>query len=828
MARYIIIGGVAGGMSAAARLRRLDEQAEIIIFERGDYVSYANCGLPYYIGGVITDRNKLMVQTPESLKARLNLDVRVNTAVISIDRQAKTVLAQNAAGESIIEAYDKLILAPGAEPIRPPLPGVDHPLVFTVRSIPDIDRIKTQLPKIQPKSVMIVGGGFIGLEMADNLWKAGMQVHLAEMAPHVLPSMLDPDMAALVHGHLRAKGISLHLGTPVKQFAPCNSGLTAELGNGMRLEVGMAILAIGVRPDNALAKAAGLEIGACGGIIVNQYLQTSDPNIYAVGDAIEVCNLVTNSSSVIPLAGPANKQGRMAADNITGLKRSYRGTQGTAIVDVLGLHIAGTGVTAAMLKKQGNSPGVSITHSFPHATYYPGGSMMAIKLIFAPDNGKLLGAQIVGYEGVDKRIDVLATTMRYSGTVRHLQELELAYAPAFSSAKDPVNIAGFAATNILDGHLRTIQTADVAELLNKATFVDVRDAADHLASSIPGSINIPLPQLRNRMNEIPRDKPVVVYCRVGHQAYIAARILMQNGYADVTNLAGGWRTYSAVSADQQASLAQVEYTTPPQHEIAAARLIEETTSSSSPVLPSCRVLDVTGLACPGPIARVHQVLESMPAGATLEVRASDPGFIVDIQAWCSRTGNKLLSMAESGAQSVVKLQKGKERQPSEAGTLQEMPHDKTIVVFSGDLDKALAAFVIATGAVAMNRKVTLFFTFWGLNVLRRSQHVSVKKGFIDHLFGIMMPRGSKKLGLSRMNMGGIGPRLIRSIMGGKGIASPEELLKQAIDSGVRIVACQMSMDVMGIKKEELLPGVEIGGVATYLATAENADTNLFI
>jgi peroxiredoxin family protein/rhodanese-related sulfurtransferase/TusA-related sulfurtransferase len=434
-------------------------------------------------------------------------------------------------------------------------------------------------------------------------------------------------------------------------------------------------------------------------------------------------------------------------------------------------------------------------------------------------------------EGVDKRIDVFATTLRFHGTVQNLQELELAYAPPFSSAKDPVNIAGYAASNILSRQVKTVQIGEVNDLRNKAFFLDVRETAEHLTGAIEGSVNIPLPQLRTRLTELPTDTSIVVYCRVGHQAYIASCLLLQMGFEDVYNLAGGWRSYSAVQTDNHAKQTSQEDRPKPISsfsEIAAARTVEVPLMHERQIpISADKVLDVTGLACPGPIAQVHSVLEKMNMGSVLEVHASDPGFASDIAAWCSRTGNSLLSSDDDHGLLTIRLRKGEA--PREKDALQrDMPHDKTIVVFSGDLDKALAAFVIATGAVAMNRKVTLFFTFWGLSILRRSSKQSVTKSFMDKMFGMMMPRGSRKLGLSRMNMGGVGPQLIRSVMKGKRIASLEELMQNAINSGVRIVACQMSMDVMGIKKEELIAGVEIGGVATYLAAAEEADTNLFI
>ncbi|HHT28308.1 MAG TPA: FAD-dependent oxidoreductase [Firmicutes bacterium] len=825
--RYVIVGGVAGGMSAAARLRRLDESADIVVFERGEHVSFANCGLPYYVGDVITDRAKLLVQTPESLKARLNLDIRTRTTVEAIDRQAKQVTVKDATGNTYIQEYDYLVMAPGAEPVRPNLPGIDHPRILTVRTIDDVDRIKEYIKKEQVKSALVVGGGFIGLEMAENLLKAKVEVRLVEMAQQVLSTMLDADMAAFVHQHIRNNGIHLHLGSAVQGFHSNHNSVMVKLTNGAHYPTDLVILAIGVRPDVTLAKSAGIKLGERGGIAVDKHLRTSDPYIYAVGDAIEVQDLVTGRSALIPLAGPANKQGRMAADNIMGMNRTYTATQGTAIVSFMGLTIAGTGSTSATLARHDLMFTSSTTHSFPHATYYPGGSLMTIKLLFDPTSGRLYGAQIVGNEGVDKRIDVLATVLRMQGSVQQLQELELAYTPAFSSAKDPVNVAGYVAGNMISQHVKMVTVTQLASLPESALYLDVRAYEDFLVGHIKGSINIPLPQLRHRLHELPKTGQIVVICRIGHQAYLAARILMQCGFSDVMNLSGGWRSYKAYMDDKAATAEQAASI--PRGAAQPERTVAPV--SPSPQVPTdlaATVLDVTGLACPGPIVQVNAAMRNLTPGSLLEIHASDPGFAADIAAWCGNTGNTLLQSRHEHNKYIVRIRKGTQALDVEATSTSSLPHDKTIIVFSGDLDKAIAAFVIATGALAMNRRVTLFFTFWGLNILRRNEKVTVKKGFMDRIFSLMMPRGSRKLGLSRMNMAGIGPKLIRRVMGGKNIGSLEEMVEQAMAAGVRIVACQMSMDVMGIKREELIPGVEIGGVATYLAAAEDADTNLFI
>lgn len=538
-------------MSAAARLRRLDESAEIIVFERGPFVSFANCGLPYYASGVIPVRDELIVEDAESLRAQLLLDVRTETSVVSINPAAKTIMVESSGGQRSEEAYDTLILSPGATPVRPPIPGINDSRIHTIRSIPDIEAVKSHLDTGKLREAVVVGGGFIGIEMADNLLRAKARVHLVEMTNQVLSHMLDPDMAAFVHGHLRRSGLHLHFGSPVQEFVDQDGQLLVVLGNGSRLQADAVILAIGVRPEVDLAKAAGLTLGPRGGISVDEYLRTSDPDIYAIGDAIEVRDVVTDSPALIALAGPANKQGRLVADNICGRRVPYKGTQGTAVINALGLVAAGTGATSATLKRAGLSHLVSVTHSYSHATYFPGATPLVIKLLF-DKSGRILGAQVVGRQGADKRIDVFATALRLGATVHDLQELELAYAPQFGSAKDPVNIAGYVAGNILAGDVTTVQAMQVPDLQNVATFLDVREPREHARGSIPGSLNIPLGQLRERLSEIPRGKPVVVYCQVGKRAYVACRALRQLGL-DVANLAGGWRSYAALVADQSAA-----------------------------------------------------------------------------------------------------------------------------------------------------------------------------------------------------------------------------------------------------------------------------------
>lgn len=546
--KYIIIGAVAGGASTAARLRRLDEHAEIVIFEKGEYISYANCGLPYYIGDVIKDRNKLFVQSASSFAARFNADVRVCTEVTSIDPAKKTVTVFDLNNFKVYEEpYDKLILSPGARPLIPPLPGVDLEGVFSLRNVADTDYIKEYISRVSARKAVILGAGFIGLEMAENLRHLGMEVSVIEMGGQILAAT-DFSIAAIAQKHLREKGLELYLDTTVEGFSRAGNNLKVLLKGGDVLDTDIVILSAGVTPDTRLAKAAGLKTGAAKGILVNEYLQTSDENIYAVGDVIEFPNPVTGEPVVSSLAGPANKQGRICADNlVSGNKRQYRGSVNTAIVKLFDLTVGVTGITAAGLKEKGISHLVSVIHSNSHAGYYPGASLMTIQIVFAPESGRLLGAQIIGGEGVDKRLDVFAAVITNKGSIYDLTEIEHGYAPPFSSAKDPVNMAGFVAENILTGRLKTVQCTDLVNIGADAVLVDVRTEKEYIAGTINGALNIPLDDIRGRLADFPADRDIYIFCQQGMRGYLAQRILTQNGFKKVLNLAGGyllWKIYA--------------------------------------------------------------------------------------------------------------------------------------------------------------------------------------------------------------------------------------------------------------------------------------------
>lgn len=812
---YLIIGGVAGGATVAARLRRMDEKANIILFERGKYVSYANCGLPYYIGDTINNREKLFVQTAKGFTDRFRIDIRTEQEVTAIRPDKKEVEIKNlSTGETYTETYDKLVLSPGAEPLRPSIEGIGSKKIFTLRNVPDTDTIKNYVNTENPKRAIVVGGGFIGLEMAENLHDLGIQVDVVEMANQVM-APLDFSMAAIVHRQLTDKGVGLHLEDGVSRFEEKDGGVTVHLRSGKQIATDMVLLSIGVRPETKLAKDAGLAIGERGGIAVNDYMQTSDANIYALGDAVEVRHLVTGQPALIPLAGPANKQGRIVADNIVfGNKEKYPGSIGTSIAKVFDLTVAAAGANAKLLQRN-NIPYISsYTHGASHAGYYPGAVPLSIKILFAPENGKLLGAQIVGFNGVDKRIEMLAQVIQRGGTVHDLAELEHAYAPPYSSAKDPVNMAGFVAENILNKKSQIIQWRELAELPADTIRIDVRTHDEYKLGTIPGFINIPVDELREHLDELPKEKPIVVTCAVGLRGYLAYRILVQNGFKHVRNLSGGYKTWSVATA--------------PIKEIVSHKpeIPESTSYGNSDSQINLLKVDACGLMCPGPVMQLKKNYEALKIGEQLQITATDQAFGKDVTSWCKMTGAELVALENKNG--VVAATIRKQEKTASCEISRNNADNKTLIVFSDDLDKALASFVIANGAASTGKKVTMFFTFWGLNVIKKQHKPTVTKDIFGKMFGWMLPTHSGKLKLSKMNMGGAGSWMMRLIMKRKRIDSLESLIQQAIDNGVEMIACTMSMDVMGVQKEELMDNVTLGGVASYLERAEEANVNLFI
>jgi len=812
--KLIVIGGVAGGASAAARARRLSEETEIILFERGPDISFANCGLPYHIGGTIADRDKLLVTTPEIMTVKYNFDIRTRTEVVEIDAKNKEIVAKNLeTGEEYRESYDALVLSPGAAPIRPPIPGIDNPHVLTLRNLVDMDRIIERLDN--KKTAAVIGGGFIGLEVAEALRERGIETTLIELATQVM-GPADPEMATPLHQEMRLFGVDLRLETSVTAFKEAEDGVTLVLSDGAPLTVDATILAIGVKPETTLAVNAELEIGITGGIKVDASMKTSDDSIYAVGDAVEIVDFVTRQPALVPLAGPANRQARIAIDNIFGRKTTYKDTQGTSICKVFNMTIAMTGMSEKTAIRT-NTPYQKIyVHPANHASYYPMSQPVTFKLLFNPDSGKVLGAQAVGAEGVDKRIDVVAVAIRHGLTVEDLSEMELSYAPPFGSAKDIVNYAGFVANNVIIGDSIIFHTAEALNPKAGQKLIDVRTEDEVGIGTIPGAKNIPLESLRDNLDQFSKDTEYLIFCQAGLRGYLACRTLRQHGIT-CRNLSGGYKTYMMMTSQHIVDI--------PEHEVVNSDTGEDLLTAQEAKPPVLEV-DASGLQCPGPIMKLKTALDTIKYGEALAITSTDPGFAGDIPAWCNSTNNRLDSVTPvkgGGYRAVIsKLQGGEACRVSQSGEKRF-----TNVVFSDDFDKALAAFIIANGAATMGYEVTLFFTFWGLNILRKEERVPVNKNLVEKMFGMMMPKGAKKLGLSQMNMGGMGKAMIEGIMNKKNVASLPELIASAQENGVKLVVCTMSMDLMGIKREELIDGIDEGGVAMYIDKL-GGNANLFI
>jgi NADPH-dependent 2,4-dienoyl-CoA reductase/sulfur reductase-like enzyme/peroxiredoxin family protein/rhodanese-related sulfurtransferase/TusA-related sulfurtransferase len=817
MKTYIIVGGVAGGATAAARLRRLDEKSRIILLEKGPYISFANCGLPYYAGEIITDRSRLLVETPEAFRTRYRVDVRTGSEVTSVDPLSKTVTVKTSGGKAYTEKYDALLLSPGARPMQPDIPGIRSSKIISLRSVPDADTLKSLADR--GGRAAVIGGGFIGVETAENLIHRGLQVTLIQAAPHLL-APFDSDMIPIAEREMEQNGVRLLLHTQVDRITEADHSLQLHLNSGDSAEADFAVLAAGIIPETAFLQNSGITLSERGFIQTDSHMRTSVKDIYAVGDAVEVTDILTGNKKSVALAGPANRQARIAAGNMTGRDETYPGAQGSMILKIFDLTAAATGLNERDLQKLHQSCRKIIIHPASHAGYYPGSTPLSLKLIFSPE-GKVLGAQALGYAGVDKRIDVIASVIRRGGTVYDLTDLELAYAPPYSSAKDPVNMAGYVAEDVLEGLSDIIAYEDLPKALEQgARLLDVRTPEEYERGHLDGAVNMPLDEIRTHIHELDRKHPLIVYCQVGLRGYLAERILKQNGFS-VQNLTGGY----TAARDQSFH---------PGNSGPVPSGAQMNTAVHAPESAGI-TLDLTGLSCPGPLMKLSRALPKIEEGTVIEASASDPGFYNDCEAWCRQTGCTLLKRERSQGRVTAWIRKGTGHQSEkfsapgqDQSSLPAVRDDKTIIVFSGDLDKVLASFVIANGALSMGKKVTMFFTFWGLNVLRRSNPVPVRKTLIEKCFGWMMPRGSRKLKLSRMNMMGAGTEMMRKIMKEKNISSLEDLIRSAQAGGARMIACQMSMDVMGIRKEELIDGVEIGGVGTFLGAAEDANMSLFI
>ena len=815
--KIVIIGGVAGGATAATRLRRLNETDQIILLEKGEYISFANCGLPYHVGGVIKERDNLLLQTVEGMHAQYDLDIRNFSEVTKINPETKSVtIYHHQTKETYEERYDQLILSTGAKAIVPPITGLATATnVFSLRNIPDMDQIQAYIKTQNVQTATVIGGGFIGLEMMENLVELGIDVQLVEMAPQVMPNV-DFELAQQIHQQINLHGVNLILNDGLKEIQ--EAGKRLVLTSGQVLQSDLTILSIGVTPENTLAKEAGLTLGFRGGVKVDHHFQTSQKDIYAIGDMIEVTDFVTQEATHVPLAWPANRQGRLVADVLNGLPIHYPGTAGTSVAKVFELTIAATGNSERLLKQKGIDYQAIHLHPNSHAGYYPGASPIHLKLLF-DSSGKILGAQAIGTKGVEKRIDVIATAMRFGAKADELASIELSYAPPYSSAKDPVNLLGYTADNLLNQRVRTFQWHEVDALLEKqAFFLDIREEFELATGKLADPTWIPLNQLRQRLTELPKDKMIYVYCQVGQRGYNAARLLMAHGF-EVKNLDGGYKTY------KQAKY-QLKLVTPK-----APAVSTQTTNApitNQPKAPMIE-LDACGLQCPGPILKVKQAIDQMEDGQQLKIVASDFGFSADIAAWCENTGNTLLSSDLTNNQVNVLIEKGQVGSSATPamteGVLRETKEGATMVVFSGEMDKVLASMIIASGAAAMGKDVTIFFTFWGLSALKKQR---IKKSGLAKMFDLMLPKGAASLPISSMNMGGLGNKMIKHVMKQKNVESLPKMIEQANQLGVKFVACTMSMDIMGIEPAELYDFVEYGGVATYLGDSESANLNLFI
>ena len=807
--KTVIIGGVAAGASAAARLRRLDENMEIVLLEKGEFISYANCGLPYHLGGVIPERENLLVMTNEKFRAWMNVDVRTNSEAIAINRAEKTVLVRNGERE-YAERYDKLALAPGAVPTAPKTPGDDDPRVMKLWTIADMDRVLTRL-NAGAKRAVIVGAGFVGLEAAENLRERGLDVTIVQRSDHVLPTV-DSETAVPLAAELASQGIALQFGRVVSSYHAEGDAFFVDLDNGEKLPADFVVVSVGVRPNSRLAQDAGLECGDRGHIVVNEYLQTSDPDIYAAGDAVEVLDPIFGGKTAIPLAGPANKQGRIVADNIAGRSSRYSGSLGTSVVKVGALTAASVGLTEKRLIALKKSYKKIYIHPSSNASYYPGATRLDLKLIFG-DDGTIYGAQIVGRKGVDKRIDTIAQAMRSGKKAPELGELELAYAPPYSSAKDPVNFAGFVAEDVLSGLTDVVYPDAIPE---DAVVLDVREPVEHELGAIPGALNIPLGQLRARLSELDKSKLIVCHCQVGLRGYLAERILKQNGFR-AANLSGGWLTWKAFHPDppKVKRVAMIDQTNAPVEKIV----------SNQTAAPK-KTLDVRALPCPGPIVKIKSEMNALQNGESIRLMAA-PTFENDLFHWSQTSGNSVVNLERKPDWIEADVVKGSPA-PTAERSVGSGEQSAAIIVFSNDFDKAMAALILANGLAASGVNVGMFFTFWGLSILRKDAVVARKRSFMAKMFAKMLPRGANKLSLSKMNMFGPGTQMMKQVMAKQNVLTLPELIQSARDAGVKFIACDMAMGVMGMTKEDLIDVDEIAGVAAFAELARNSNNTLFI
>ena len=806
--KVIVIGGVAGGATCATRLKRLKSDTQVKIYERDYYISYANCGIPYYIGGIVK-RENLFVIKPEEMKKKNDIDVFVRHEVLRIDPKNKKILVRNLETlEEFEDSYDFLVLSPGASPIKPKLKGIESEKIFTLRTISDADNIIKEIENGK-KEVTVVGGGFIGIEVTENLVKRGLKVNLVEALPQVL-SFIDKDLIFYVHDELEKNGVNLYLGSKVVEFKE-NGKIETILDNGEGVTSDFVIFSIGVKPEVNLAKEAGITIGETGGILVNEKMQTSDPYIYAIGDAVEIVNYISQTKTRVPLAGPTHKQARVAADNILGLNSKYLGSMGTAIVKVFNVVASSTGLNTETLEKLGIDYKFECLSSFNHAGYYPDAYPLFLKVFYESKTGKLLGGQVVGYDGVDTIINSLATSLRFGAKITELKDVDFAYSPQFGHAKNPLNIISTMAEDDLSNLAPKVTIFELDEFIkNGAILIDVREVDETIAHKLPNSINIPLGELKKRINELDKSKTYIICCTKGQRAYNTLRIFLDNGFKAMY-LSGGLTFYDSCFKKEKIEKFPIKK--------------EEKLDKIEDVFK----IDAKGLSCPGPLMKLKEVLDKTEESAIIEIEATDPGFYRDIQSYCESKNLNLISLEKDKViKAVIRKGEVKETPYKKEEKVTQESNSLSIILFSNDFDKVMASLIIGNGALSMGKRVSIFCTFWGLNVLRKDYKVKVKKNFVEKMFGTMMPRGAKKLTLSKLNMLGVGTKMMKGIMKKYNVYTPDELLNAFIKNGGKIIACTMTMSLMGIKKEELIDGVEEGGVGTYLSFAEKSRINLFI
>ena len=837
--KVIIIGGSTAGISAAVRLRRLNENIDILVFEKSKYISFPNCALPYYIDKTINNKEDLELQSISEISQKFNIDIRNLSEVIEINKDEKNILIKDLKTKEVYkENYNSLILSTGTIPFIPNIIGINECCnVFTLKNLNDAEKIKSFIDDNNPKNAIIIGAGFTSLEMAESLNNLKISVTIVESKNQVLPSSIDYEMAAIIHKHLIEKNINLIFNNRVVEIK--DNGKTITLSSGKTISSDLIILSAGITPNSDFAKESGIKVNDNKTIMVDKELKTSIDDIYAIGDVIESTNFISKEKKYIPSAWSASCEGRLVADVIMKNQNKSLESLGSSIIKVFDLTVAFTGNSETYLKSL-NVPYESV-HIYPnsHASYYPKSSPISFKLIFNIETGTILGAQAIGSENVDKYIDIIGTAIIGNLTVHDLANLEICYSPPYSSVKDPINIAGNVASNILDGYVSIYKYDEIDKLIEKEAFIlDVREEFEFEVDHIEKAVNIPLYTLRDNLYRLPINDTIYVYCEAGVRGYIASRILKENNFK-VKNLDGGFKTYKTIK----------ESLNPPKSEIKSTKnntnnknLAENNSNKNDNSNKSPNAtLDASGLQCPGPIKKVYSEMQKLSDGDILKVLATDPGFPGDIDNWCKKTGNTLLSKNSEKNTYEVEIMKGSNNSSNitnekddniskddSKNLSTETGNGATLIVFSGELDKAIASFIIATGAASIGKNVTMFFTFWGLNILKKKNKPTINKDKIEKMFDFMLPSHAGKLPLSNMNMAGIGPKMINHIMEKNNVDSLEELISNALEMGVKLVACSMSMDLMGIKKEELIDKVEIAGVASYLGAADDSRLNLFI